>query len=129
MAKLTDDARRKLKGKNFGYLAVVTENGSPHVSPVWVDTDGERVLVNTAVGRVKERAMRSEPRVALSVSDADDPYSHVDIRGRVVEAIDGEPAEQHINELAHRYRGRDFTYRPGERRVLFVIEPVAVFPK
>jgi hypothetical protein len=77
--KLTADARAKLGGPNFGYLAV--DDGSPHVSPVWVDTDGRYILVNTARGRVKERAMQEGARVALSIAEHDDPYDHVDIRG------------------------------------------------
>ena len=126
MAKLTDGARAKLEGKNFGYLAV--DDGSPHVSPVWVDTDGEHVLVNTARGRVKEGAMREGDRVAISIADHDDPYDHVDIRGRVVRRVDGDEAVAHINELARKYRGpgSSFALRPGEERVKIWIEPTVI---
>ena len=126
VAKLTDDARTMLEGQNFGYLAVV--DGTPHVSPVWIDTDGEHVLVNTAVGRVKERAMTEGAPVAISIAPADDPYDHVDIRGRVVRRVEGEEAVAHINELSRKYRGpaSSFTLRPGERRVKIWIEPTVV---
>ena len=88
---------------NYAFLAV--EDAGPHVSPVWVHTDGRHVLVNTAVGRVKERAMQEGAPVALSVSPSDDPYEHVDIRGRVVRRVEGDEAVEHINELARKYRG------------------------
>jgi PPOX class probable F420-dependent enzyme len=126
VARLTAEARAKLEGRNFGYLAV--EDGSPHVSPVWVDTDGEYILVNTARGRVKERAMQKGARVALSIAEHDDPYDHVDIRGRVVRRVEGDEAVEHINALARKYRGPDstFTLRPGERRVKILIEPTVI---
>jgi PPOX class probable F420-dependent enzyme len=126
VARLTAEARAKLEGRNFGYLAV--HDGSPHVSPVWVDTDGEYILVNTARGRVKERAMQEGTRVALSIAERDDPYDHVDIRGRVVRRVEGEEAVEHINALARKYRGPEssFTLRPGERRVKIWIEPTVI---
>jgi PPOX class probable F420-dependent enzyme len=126
MATLNRRARELLEGRNYAFLAV--EDGGPHVSPVWVHTDGEHVLVNTAVGRVKERAMPEGARVALSVSPHDDPYDHVDIRGRVVRRVEGDEAVEHINELARKYRGPDsvFALKPGERRVKIWIEPTVV---
>ena len=127
MAELTENARKKLQGKNFGYLATLMEDGSPHVAPVWVDTNDNRVLVNTAEGRVKIRNIRRDPRVALSVADAENPYDKVDIRGRVVEEIPGEEAENHIHAMAKKYQGEDrYPLQPGERRVLLVIEPKVV---
>jgi PPOX class probable F420-dependent enzyme len=126
MAKLTPDARAKLEGKNFGYLAV--DDGSPHVSPVWIDTDGDYVLVNTARGRVKERAMSEGDRVAISIADHDDPYDHVDIRGRVARRVEGDEAVEHINALARKYRGPSSTFslKPGEQRVKIWIEPTVI---
>jgi PPOX class probable F420-dependent enzyme len=126
MAMLDARARELLEGRNYAFLAV--EDGGPHVSPVWVHTDGRHVLVNTAVGRVKERAMQAGAPVALSISPRDDPYEHVDIRGRVVRRVEGDEAVEHINELARKYRGPDsvFTMHPGERRVKVWIEPTVV---
>lgn len=126
MAGLNARARELLEAPNYAFLAV--EDSGPHVSPVWVHTDGEHVLVNTAVGRVKERAMRDGSAVALSISPRDDPYEHVDIRGRVVRRVEGEEAVEHINELARKYRGPDSTFslKPGERRVKVWIEPTVV---
>ena len=126
MARMTEDARAKLEGRNFGYLAV--DDGSPHVSPVWIDTDGEYVVVNTARGRVKERAMSEGARVAISIAEHDDPYDHVDIRGRVVRRVEGDEAVEHINELARKYRGPSarFSLKPGEERVKIWIEPMVI---
>ena len=128
MAELTENARKKLTEPNFAYLATVMEDGSPHVNPVWVDVDDGRVVFNTAVGRVKERNIRRDPRVALSVADKENPYDKVDIRGRVVDIIEGEEADRHIDELAMKYMGQEtYPYRqPGERRLKVVIEPTVV---
>ncbi len=127
MARLTDEALRVLREPSFAFLAV-DDDGGPHVSPLWVDTDGTHVLVNTAVGRVKERAMPEGARVALSVSPPGNPYEHVDIRGRVAQRIEGEEADEHIRALGRKYHGDDyaFTIREGERRVKIWIEPTVV---
>ena len=128
MAELTENARKKLTDPNFAFLATVMEDGSPQVSPVWVDVDDGRILVNTATGRVKERNMRRDPRVALSIAAKDDQYDKVDIRGRVVDAIEGDEAVQHIDKMAMKYIGQEKYpwLSPGEQRVVFVIEPTVV---
>ena len=128
MAKLTESVRAALTGRNFGHLATLMEDGSPHVSPVWIDCEDDHILVNTAVGRVKERNMRRDPRVALSVADQSNPYHEVHIRGRVVEMREGEEAWLHIDELNRRYHETDRPYprQPGMVRVIARIEPVAV---
>ncbi len=127
--RLRESVRKKLSEPNFGFLADLMEDGWPHVSPVWVDVDREVILVNTAAGRLKERNVRRDPRVALSVTEADDPYSRVDIRGRVVDFTHGERAVEHINKLHRRYRPwstRPYPLASGEERVILHIEPVAV---
>ena len=127
--RLRESVRKKLSEPNFGFLADLMEDGWPHVSPVWVDVDGDVILVNTAAGRLKERNVRRDPRVALSVTDADDPYSRVDIRGRVVDFTHGERAVEHINKLHRRYHPSSkepYPLPPGQERVILHIEPVAV---
>ena len=128
MAELNDDVRRKIEGPNLAFLAEVMEDGSPHVSPVWIELENGYLTFNTAVGRLKERNMRRDPRVAISVADKDDPYDKVDIRGRVVEIVEGEEADRQIDRLAKKYIGQD-TYpwrRPGEMRVKVLVEPLVV---
>ncbi len=123
---LTDEQREILRKPNFGHLATLMPDGSPHVAPVWVDVDGDHVLVNTAVGRRKERNVRRDPRVALSVRDQDLVDSEVAIRGRVVGFVE-EGAEEHINALSRKYRGEDFGLLPaGQVRVILRIDPEQV---
>ena len=117
-----------LKGKNFWHLATLHPDGSPQSSPVWGTTDGTYVIVNSAKGRVKDRNVRRDPRVALSAADPENPYEAVEIQGKVVEIIDGQPAEDGIDDLAEKYLGqRPYPYRsPGEQRVIYKIEPTYI---
>jgi PPOX class probable F420-dependent enzyme len=128
VAKLSDSARRKIEGPNLAFLAEVMEDGSPHVSPVWIDHENGYVTFNTAVGRLKDRNIRRDPRVAISIADKDDPFDKVDIRGRVVEIIDGEEADRQIDALAKKYIGQDtYPWRsPEETRVKVLVEPIVV---
>ena len=124
---LTDDDRRLLGAPQFAVLATLMPDGSPQASTVWVDTDGDDVLVNTAEGRVKPANVRRDPRVALTVWDRDDPYRQLIIRGRVSE-LTHDGAEDHIDELSRRYTGR-FPYpwrSEGEARVILRIRPDTV---
>ena len=114
MGKLSDKARAKVEAPNFGYLATVMPDGSPQVSPVWVDLEGDLVVINTATGRVKEQNMRREPRVAISIADKDNQYEKVDIRGHVAEFVEGDAAYAHIDKMAHKYMGQDMY--PGSSR-------------
>lgn len=120
--RLSDEQREVLKRPNYGHIATLMPDGSPHVSPVWIDVDGDHVLVNTAAGRVKERNVRRDPRVALSVRDQERVEDEVTIRGRVVE-MKQEGAIAHINALSRKYRGKDFDLPQGQVRVLLRIEP------
>src|SRR3989442_14343390 len=128
MTKLDDDARKILEGKNFIFLATVNPDGSPQVTPTWVDTDGHFVLINTAVGRVKHRNVKKNSHVALAIRDQTNPCSLVLIRGKVVEHVTGQVAEEHIDKMAKKYRGLEkYPNRsPGEQRGLIKIEPVKV---
>lgn len=125
MGKLSADAVRLMgEGKNMATIATVMADGSPHATAVWIDTDGENVIFNTAEGRVKTDNLRRDPRVAVCVLNADNPYEQVTVRGRVVEITD-EGADAHIDALAKRYLGAD-SYpgrQVGERRVIVKIAP------
>ena len=120
---LEERARRFIEARNFAAIATTMPDGSPHVSTVWIDLDGDDVLVNTAEVRVKTGNVRRDPRVAISVFDQqDDPYEQVVIHGRVVE-ITTEGADAHIDRLAKKYLDVDtYPWRdPDERRVIFRI--------
>lgn len=128
MAAIPDSARDLLtKKKAFANLATLMPDGSPQVTPVWVDYKDGLVLINTAKGRVKARNMKAGSPVALSIMDPDDPYRHIQIRGRVRRAVE-QGADRHIDSLAKKYLGKDkYPFaRPGEVRVIYEIEPDAI---
>ncbi|MEV7776988.1 PPOX class F420-dependent oxidoreductase [Kitasatospora sp. NPDC088351] len=125
MVEISKDVRARLEAGHIWYVATVNADGSPHVSPMWVGTEGDLVLFNTSVGRVKERNLRRDPRVCLSHADAADPYDRVQIRGRVVRFVEGPEADRNMDHLAGVYLGADH-YEwivPGERRVVVLVEP------
>jgi len=110
--------------KAFANLATLMPDGSPQVTPVWVDFDGNHVIVNSARGRQKDKNMQRNARVALSILDPDNPYRYLEIRGKV-DAITEQGADAHIDKMAKKYMGKD-TYpyrRPEEVRVLYKILP------
>jgi PPOX class probable F420-dependent enzyme len=113
--------------KAFAHLATVMADGSPQVTPVWVDFDGRHLLVNSARGRVKDRNMRRDPRVAVEIMDPDNPYRYIQLRGRVVE-ITEEGADASIDSLAKKYLGAERypNRRAGEQRVIYRIQVEAV---
>jgi PPOX class probable F420-dependent enzyme len=118
---LTDEQAQLLKGKNLATVATLRRDGSAQLTPVWIDWDGENVVFNTAEGRFKPRNIRRNPVVSVQVVDHDDPYRWISVTGQAEIVEDG--AEEHINELAHRYRGRDYSYVPGEKRLIVRIKP------
>jgi PPOX class probable F420-dependent enzyme len=110
--------------KAFANLATIMPDGSPQVTPVWVDFDGKHVLVNSARGRRKDKNIGQNSSVSLSIMDPDNPYRYLEVRGRVAE-ITEEGASEHIDKMAKKYLGQDkypFS-QPGEVRVLYKIEP------
>lgn len=111
----------------FAHLATIMPDGTPQVTPVWVDYDGEFILVNSARGRQKDRNMVRNPAVALSIQDPDDPYRYVQVRGRVVE-ITTQGADAHIDKMMKKYRGQDrYPWKKaGEVRVIYKIVPEKV---
>jgi len=125
-----DDALKKygdlLSGgqKALAHLGTVMANGAPQVTPVWFDYDGKMFRVNSAKGRVKDRNMRRNPHVSLSIVDPANPYRHLSVQGRVVE-ITEQGADAHIDSLAKKYLGQDkYPYRrPDEVRVTYKIAP------
>jgi PPOX class probable F420-dependent enzyme len=116
-----------LDKKTLVHLATRDKDGNPQVSPVWVDREGEYIVVNSAKGRVKDRNMRASDRVALSATDPDNPYRALMIRGRVAK-ITEEGADAHIDKMAKKYLGKDkYPFRsPTEVRVKYYIEPLQV---
>jgi PPOX class probable F420-dependent enzyme len=116
---LNDEDRALLQGKNFASLATAMADGAPQVSIVWIDVDGDTILVNTAEGRTKTENMRRDPRVAVCMFAADDPYHQLMVRGHVSEFVH-EGADAHIDFLAKKYTGADVYggHRPDQQRVI-----------
>ena len=112
------------KKKAFANLGTLMKDGSPQVTPVWFDYDGKHIRVNSALGRVKDKNIRRDPRVSVSIQDPENPYRYIEIRGKVVD-ITQNGADEHINGLSQKYLGNPvYPYRqPGEVRVLYKIEP------
>lgn len=128
MVAIPDAHHDLFERPTFAHLATLLPDGTPHVTPVWVDydVDDERVLVNTARDRRKTRNVQRDPRVGLSMTDPDDPYRRLSATGRV-EAVTTEGADDHIDRLAHRYLGRDYDRANGAERVLLSIRLDRVF--
>jgi len=127
MATIPDTHKDLFQKKAFAHLGTVNADGTPQVTPVWVDFDGTHVRFNSAKGRLKDRNLRRNPRVALAVMDPDNPYRYLRVSGRVVE-ITEQGADQHIDALAQKYLGKDrYPFRqPGEVRVTYKILPEKV---
>jgi PPOX class probable F420-dependent enzyme len=120
---LTADDLALINEPHLGFVATVMADGSPQITPVWVDSDGRGLRFNTARGRVKTDNLERDPNVAVLVIDENDPYRWVSIRG-TAELID-EGADEHIDALATKYTGADsFTGRtPGQQRVTVKVNP------
>jgi PPOX class probable F420-dependent enzyme len=110
--------------KAFAHLATLNSDGTPQVTPVWVDYDGTHIVVNSARGRRKDKNMEHNRAVALSIQDPDNPYRYLEVRGRV-EEITEDGADQHIDKMAKKYMGVDkYPYRQSsEKRVMYKIKP------
>jgi len=124
MAEIPADAMYLLEGKYFAHVATLKSDGSPQVTPVWIGHEGNIVTFNTAKGRLKEKNLKRDPRVAISVIDHEHPYVPLVIQGKVIE-ITEEGADEDIDALAKRYLDADsYPFRqPGEERVIVRIEP------
>jgi len=114
---LSDDS------KGFLYLATTMKDGSPQVTPVWFDVEGDFIRINTNEGRVKDTNMKARPSVALVIQDPTDPYRYLGVRGEVVEHTT-EGADEHINQLSLKYDAKPWTWRPDQKRIIFKIRPL-----
>ena len=120
-AALTDDARALLSGANTAHLATVLPDGGPHSVPLWIDLEGDRIAFLTGPDSVKARNIAREPRVAVSLTAADNPFVMTTVRGRVVERIDGDRAWEIIDRISRKYTGQPYPERTG--RVVYLVEP------
>jgi len=128
-AKLTDPRIREFfEGKNFAFLSSLMKDGSPHVTPTWVDVEDDNILINTALGRIKQTNISRDPRVSLSLVDKNNPYSMVTIQGTVIEQTTI-GADEHIDKLAKKYLNIDRypSHSPSIKRVICKIKPEKIY--
>lgn len=127
MKQVPEDWKAVLKKPVFVHLATLMPDGSPQTSPVWVDVDGDELVINTAQGRRKDLNMKRDGRVALSVTDPEQPYKALMIRGKVSKVVT-EGADEHIDKLAKKYLGKDkYPFRkPDEKRIVYRVKPESV---
>ena len=123
MTTLNDKQRKFLEQPFVGTLTTLRDDGSPHSTIVWVDTDTDEVLFNTAAGRAKERHLRRDPRVSLLVVDPEDTYRWLAVSGKAELTTEG--ADDQIDKLAKKYLGKDeYPWRkPDEQRIKVRIKP------
>ena len=118
---LNPDVRSHLDGTSLAHLATVLPDGSPHTVPLWVGTHGDQIVFLTGPRSRKARNLRRDPRVALSLAPADNPFEPVIIRGRVIEWLEGDSAWEIVDEISTKYTGAP--YSRGEERIVAVVEP------
>ncbi|MBI3538119.1 MAG: PPOX class F420-dependent oxidoreductase [Chloroflexi bacterium] len=118
----------KWETKAFAFLALTLKDNAPHVTPIWFDWDGTHIILNTARGRVKDKAMKRRAQIALAIPDPNNPYTYLEIRGTVAHETEDGGYEQ-ICKLNEKYHGtRDYPKRI-EVRVTYKILPEQVYPK
>src|SRR5579884_1818827 len=123
---LPENVKKLFGDKNFGVVTTRRADGSPHSTPVWIDVDGDKVAFNTAVGRAKEKHLRRDPWVSITVLPSENLQSgYVTVYGKAVEFDTSDAADAHIDKMAQKYLGQDtYPWRsPDERRVIVKIEP------
>lgn len=122
--QITEPVAKLLEGKNLAFVATLMKDGWPQITPTWVDIEDGNILVNTAEGRLKQKNISRDDRIAISVADQNNPYHMVTVRGRVVEQTN-EGADEHVDKLAKKYLGVEkYPLRsPNEKRIIIKIKP------
>ena len=124
---ITKEAIKILEGKNFASLATINSDGSPQVSVEWIDYKDNHILINTAKNRIKTNNMERDPRVSISVTDAQNPYYQITFKG-IVKNISESNADDHIHSLAKKYLNQDkYPISDKEIRVIVSIEPLKFY--
>jgi PPOX class probable F420-dependent enzyme len=122
--KITEPIAKLLEGKNLAFVATLMKDGWPQITPTWVDIKDGKILVNTAEGRLKQKNISRDDRIAISVADQNNPYHMVTVRGRVVEQTN-EGADEHVDRLSKKYLGVEKYHlrSPNEKRIIIKIKP------
>lgn len=120
---LDPDLKQFASGRNFAALTTLMPDGQPQTQLMWVHADDDHLLINTEVERQKFRNAERDPRVTVTVFDAENPYRYVEARGRVVESVTGEEARANIDELSQKYTDGPYGQPIGSDRVILRIAP------
>jgi PPOX class probable F420-dependent enzyme len=125
--KLTDKAKKLIDGKNFANVATLMPDGSPQVAPVWVDRDGDTIILNASRSRQRTKNLKRDPRVAIAIYDQNNPYFNVSIRGKAIE-ITEKGGEEHIDKMNMKYHGNPkyAWHSPKDPRVIIKVEPTRI---
>jgi PPOX class probable F420-dependent enzyme len=121
MTAMTADVRRLVERPNYAHIATLMPDGAPHSVPVWIDVEGDHLAFLTGPGSRKARNLERDPRVAISIIDADQPNASALIRGQVVERIEGDRAWEIIDRISQKYIGQPYPMRTD--RIIFLIKP------
>jgi PPOX class probable F420-dependent enzyme len=121
MTELSDAVRTLFDGANYAHVATVLPSGGPHSVPVWIGLEGDRIAFLTSPGSRKARNLERDPRVAISITDHEQPYAMAQVRGRVAERLEGDAAWAVIDRISHKYTGQPYPLRTD--RVVFLVEP------
>jgi len=122
--RLSTKAKELIDGRNFASVATLMQDGSPQVAPLWIEREGDTIILNTTRSRQRTKNVRRDRRVAITVFDQGNPYSNVSIRGKAIE-ITEEGAEEHIDRISMKYFGKPYPYEdrtPKDPRVLIRVE-------
>jgi PPOX class probable F420-dependent enzyme len=119
--ELPPEVRELFEKANFAHLATLTKDGSPSSTAIWAGLEGDNVVFFTQEGSLKARNMAADPRVAISITDHEDPYQTAQLRGRVIEVRGADEGNDLADVLALRYTGEPFPYKPPTSR-LYVVE-------
>jgi PPOX class probable F420-dependent enzyme len=124
MRMLAEKVINFARNKNFATVTTLGPDGTPMTQPMWVDTDGENLVLNTETGRQKFVNIQRDPRVTVTIIDSDNPYEYVEVRGKVIDTKTGPEARNHIDQLAKKYMGVDEYPLPIQtERVIVKVAP------
>ena len=118
---LDEKTIKMAKGPNYAALTTLFKDGSPQTHTMWVDTDGEHILINTEIHRVKYKNIKNDPRVSVMIWKHDDPFKFVEIRGKVIGEITGEDAEKNSQSLSNKYFGKPYPFPIQTERIVLKI--------
>ncbi|HMG45762.1 MAG TPA: TIGR03618 family F420-dependent PPOX class oxidoreductase [Acidimicrobiales bacterium] len=120
---LDEQITKLAQGQNYAAVTTLLSDGTPQTKPLWVDTDGEHILINTEVHRRGFKNLQRDPRVTVAIIDHENPYKYVEVRGHVVETVTGPEARAHIDQLSQRYLGQDYGGKIETERVIVKVAP------